>query len=281
MIVVTGATGNVGRPLVESLAGAGHAVTAVSRGVSSPVPARRGVTPVTADLAVAGSLTPALQGAKALFLLVSGAGAHVDGAAVLEGAARAGVGRVVLLSSQAAGTRPGSVSHAPLAALEEDVRSSGMDWTILRPGGFTTNAFAWAPSIRARRTVFAPYPDVALPAVAPLDIAETAAAALTGDDHAGRTYTLTGPEPTSPRRRVEILGAALGERLELVELEHDQAREQLLQVMPEPVADGTLDILGRPTPEERRVSPDVDDVLGRPASSFADWAARNVEAFRR
>lgn len=280
MIVVTGATGNVGRPLVESLARSGHAVTAVSRGVTAPPPALAGVTSVTADLADAASLTSALTGAKALYLLVSGAGAHVDGPAVLRRAAEAGVERVVLQSSQAAGTRPDAVSHAPLAALEQQVRASGMAWTILRPGGFTTNTFAWLPSIRGQRSVFAPYADVALPAVDPLDIADVAAAALTGDLHAGRTYTLTGPAATSPRRRAEILGDALGETLAFVELEHDQAREQLLQVMPEPVADCTLAILGRPTPDERRVSPDIETVLGRPATSFATWARRNIEAFR-
>lgn len=280
MIVVTGATGNVGRPLVESLARSGHAVTAVSRGVTSAPVTLPGVAPVAADLADAAGLAPALHGAKALYLLVSGAGAHVDGPALLRRAAEAGVERVVLQSSQAAGTRPDAASHAPLAALEQQVRSSGMAWTILRPGGFTTNAFAWVPSIRERRTVFAPYADVALPAVDPLDIADVAAAALTGDSHAGRTYTLTGPEATSPRRRTEILADALGEDLALVELDREQAREQLLQVMPEPVADGTLAILGRPTPDERQVSPDVETVLGRPATSFDTWAGRSIEAFR-
>ncbi|MBB1157234.1 NAD(P)H-binding protein [Amycolatopsis dendrobii] len=280
MIVVTGATGNVGRLLVESLAGAGHAVTAVSRGVTSPPPARPGVTSMVADLADAGSLVPALKGADALFLLVSGAGAHVDGEAVLRAAAEAGVSRVVLQSSQAAGTRPHAVSHAPLAALEETVRSSGLEWTVLRPGGFTTNTFAWISTIRAQRKVFSPFGDIALPAVDPLDIAEAAAAALTGDGHAGQTYVLTGPEATSPRQRTEILGAALGEPLEFVELGRAQAREQMVQQMPEPVADGTLDILGKPLAEEIRSSLDVEKVLGRPATSFASWVGRSVDAFR-
>jgi len=280
MIVVTGATGNVGRLLVESLTGSGHPVAAVSRGLTAPLPTQPGVTPMVADLAEAASLEPALKGAEALFLLVSGAGAQVDGAAVLHRAAEAGVQRVVLQSSQAAGTRPTSVSHAPLAALEQAVRSSGLEWTILRPGGFTTNTFAWAPSIREQRKVYAPYGDVALPAVDPLDLAEVAAAALTGHGHAGRTYVLTGPEPTSPRRRTAILGEALGRDLDFVELGPEQARAQLLQVMPEPVADGTLAILGRPTAAELRVSPDVEQVLGRPATPFATWAARSLQAFR-
>ncbi|WP_037370430.1 NmrA family NAD(P)-binding protein [Amycolatopsis orientalis] len=279
MIVVTGATGNVGRSLVESLAESGHAVTAVSRGVSSPPPSRPGVTPIAADLADVDSLIPALKGADALYLLVSGAGAHVDGEALLQAAADAGVSRVVLQSSQAAGTRPDAVSHAPLAALEETVRSSGLEWTVLRPGGFATNTFAWIPSIRAQRTVFSPFGDVALPAVDPLDIAEVAAAALTDTGHSGQTYVLTGPEATSPRQRAQILAAALGEPLEFVEVTREQAREQMLRQMPESVADGTLDILGQPLPEELRISPDVEKVLGRPATSFASWVGRSVDAF--
>ena len=279
MIVVTGATGNVGRPLVGALANAGHTVTAVSRGTTASLPSRPGLVPVIADLADARSLEPALRGAKALFLLVSGAGAHVDGPAVLRAAADAGVSRVVLLSSQAAGTRPDSVSHAPLAALEDALRSCGLEWTILRPSGFATNAFAWIPSIREHRTVLAPFADVALPVVDPLDIAAVAAQALTDGSHAGATYVLTGPAPASPRERTQILADALGEPLGFEELSKDEARAQLLRFMPEPVADGTLDILGQPTQEEQRVSPDVRVVTGRSAHTFADWARRNVDAF--
>lgn len=279
MIVVTGATGNVGRPLVGALANAGQTVTAVSRGTTASLPSRPGLVPVIADLADARSLEPALRGAKALFLLVSGAGAHVDGPAVLRAAADAGVSRVVLLSSQAAGTRPDSVSHAPLAALEDALRSCGLEWTILRPSGFATNAFAWIPSIREHRTVLAPFADVALPVVDPLDIAAVAAQALTDGSHAGATYVLTGPAPASPRERTQILADALGEPLGFEELSKDEARAQLLRFMPEPVADGTLDILGQPTQEEQRVSPDVRVVTGRSAHTFADWARRNVDAF--
>ena len=79
MIVITGATGNVGQPLVELLADAGHSVTAVSRAKSAPLPTRPGVVTAVADLADVTTLAPALAGADALFLIVSGAGAHVDG----------------------------------------------------------------------------------------------------------------------------------------------------------------------------------------------------------
>ncbi|MFI0768876.1 NAD(P)H-binding protein [Streptomyces sp. NPDC021218] len=281
MIVVTGATGNVGRPLVEALAAVGEQVTAVSRrptGAELP----EGVRHHRADLADPGSLRPVLDGADALFLLFAGellAGTAQTGA-LLDVARSAGVRRVVLLSSQAAGTRPDAVSHAAMRAFEDTVRPSGLDWTILRPGGFASNAFAWTESVRKERMIAAPFADVGLPVVDPEDIAEVAAATLRGRGHAGRTYELTGPAPVSPRQQAQTIGDALGEPVRFTELSRERARAEMLRFMPEPVADGTLDILGEPTAAEQRVSPDVERVLGRPPRAFADWAMRNIAAFR-
>jgi len=283
MIVITGATGNVGRSLTASLVSAGHAVTAVARGTSADLPNGTGIIPVTVDLtapSAAQSLAASMAGAKALFLLVPGVGADVDAPALVETAATAGVQRVVLLSSQAVGTRPGTAAYAPMAAIEDAITRAGLEWTILRAGGLASNAFAWVPTVRARQTVFAPYGDVALPAIDPLDIAEVAAAALTGHGHAGQTYVLTGPEATTPRERTEIIARAIQQDLAFIEVSPDGAREQMLQFMPAPVADATLAILGHPTQEETQVSPDVEKVLGHPARSFADWAQRNAPAFR-
>jgi uncharacterized protein YbjT (DUF2867 family) len=283
MIVITGATGNVGRSLTASLVSAGHVVTAVARGTSADLPSGKGIVPVAADLtdpASAQSLAAHMAGAKALFLLVPGAGAGVDAPALLKMAATAGVQRVVLLSSQAVGTRPGAAAYAPMAAIEDAVTNSGLEWTILRTGGLANNAFAWVPTLRARQAVFAPYGDVALPAIDPLDIAEVAAVALTGDGHPGRTYVLTGPQATTPRQRTESIARAIRQTLAFIEVSPEDAREQMLQFMPAPVADATLAILGHPTPEEAQVSPDVEHILGRPGRSFADWAQRNATAFR-
>lgn len=280
MITVTGATGNVGQPLVAALLEAGHPVTAVSRGLSGATPDRPGLRTLRADLADPKTLPPAFEGAEALFLLVSGAGAHVDGPRVLALARDAGIERVVLLSSQAATTRPEQPSHEPLRVLEDAVRGSGMDWTILQAGGFHSNAVGWAPSIRSEKVVYAPFGDVALPSVDPRDLAEVAAATLTEPGHAGRSYTLTGPVATTPRERVDALAEVLGHPLSFVEVSREQARSQLLQAMPEPVADGTLAILGDPTPAEVAVSPDIATVLGRSPSTFADWVKRHAELFR-
>ncbi|GIJ76400.1 Uncharacterized conserved protein YbjT, contains NAD(P)-binding and DUF2867 domains [Micromonospora phaseoli] len=279
MIVITGATGNVGRVLVEVLAAAGEQVIAVSRG-TSPVSLTDGVRYQQADLAEPETLRPAVDGARALFLLVSGAGAHLNPSDILDVAKAGGVQHVVLLSSQAAGTRPQSVSHAPLRGIEGVVQQSGMAWTILRPGGFASNAYAWTESVRTQRTVAAPFGDVGLPVVDPADIAEVAATVLREGEHAGRTYELTGPALTTPRQRTRIIGEALGQPVRFVEQTREQARAQMMRFMPEPVVDGTLAILGAPTPAEQRISAHTAQVLGRTPRTFDDWALRHIHAFR-
>ncbi|MGW8762769.1 NAD(P)H-binding protein [Streptomyces sp. NPDC055815] len=271
MIVVTGATGNVGKELVRILVGAGERVTAVSRR-RAQLP--DGVRHVAADLADPPSLASALEGAEALFLLVAGE----DPEGILGLAEAAGVRRVVLLSSQGAGTRPGVYRHP--VAFEDAVRRSGLEWTVLRSGGLNSNAFAWAESIRAERTAAAPFGEVGLPTVDPADVAEVAAVVLREGGHAGRTYDLTGPAPVTPRERAEAIGDALGAAVRFVEQTREEARAQMLAFMPEPVVEGTLAILGEPLPAEQGTSPDVERVLGRAPRAFADWAARTAPAFR-
>ncbi|MFJ2751445.1 SDR family oxidoreductase [Streptomyces sp. NPDC087297] len=271
MIVVTGATGNVGRELVRILTAGGERVTAVSR---RPGPLPEGVRHHPGDLAEPQSIAPALDGADALFLLVAGE----DPQGILDRAAAAGIRRVVLLSSQGAGTRPEVYAHP--ARFEEAVRRSGLEWTILRSGGLDSNAYAWAESIRTTRTAAAPFGDVGLPTVDPADIAEVAAAVLRDPGHAGRTHELTGPAPVTPRERAEAIGAALGEPVRFIEQTREEARAQMLTFMPEPVVEGTLAILGEPLPAEREPSPAVREILGRAPRPFTDWAARSAPAFR-
>lgn len=305
MIAVTGATGNVGGELVRMLVSAGERVTAISRRPASPERAspedavsaedaaspgesgsygegaspwaggsEPGVIRRRGDLAEPAGLGEALDGAKALFLLVAGD----DPQGILGQAEAAGVEKVVLLSSQGAGTRLRAYPHP--AAFEAAVRGSGLDWTILRPGGFASNAYAWAEGVRTRRAVAAPFGDVGLPVIDPSDIAEVAAAVLRQAGHGGRVYELTGPEAVTPRDRAALIGEALGEPVAFTEQTREEARAQMLTFMPEPVVEATLAILGDPSEAERAVSPDVARVLGREPRSFADWATRNLAAFR-
>ncbi|MFE0511304.1 NAD(P)H-binding protein [Streptomyces sp. NPDC058964] len=273
MIVVTGATGNVGRALVRMLVGSGEAVTAVARRIPQGA-APQGVRTVAADLGRPESLTPALEGADALFLLVAGE----DPGGILQRAAAAGVRKVVLLSSQGVGTRPGVYAHA--AGFEAAVAGSGLDFTVLRSGGMASNALAWAEPIRLHRTAAAPFAEVGLPFVDPDDVAAVAAAVLRQDGHDGATYVLTGPEVTTPRQRAAAVAEAIGEPVAFVEQSREEAHAQMSRFMPAPVVAGTLAILGEPTDEERRVSGDVGRVLGRAATPFGAWAVRNAGAFR-
>ncbi|MCT2543409.1 SDR family oxidoreductase [Streptomyces atratus] len=279
MIVVTGATGNIGRPLTQALAEVGQQVMAVSRHTAA-VP--NGGRHVAADLAKPASLKPALAGAKALFLLLSG-DLHATGANpadIISEAAASGVRRVVLLSTLGVVTRPSGRTRIAMRALEDMLRESGLEWAILRPGGFASNALWWAESVRAQQVVAAPFGDVGVPIIDPADIAAVAAACLLDDRHTGAVYELTGPEVITPRQQAEAIAAALGSPVRFHELTRHEAKTAMTQSMPAELADDTLDILGSPSPAELRVSPDVQQVLGRAPRPFADWAARNVAAFR-
>ncbi|WP_405791441.1 NAD(P)H-binding protein [Streptomyces sp. NBC_00029] len=279
MIVVTGATGNVGRPLTQALTEAGEQVTAVSRH-RAELPEE--VRHLSADLAEPAALTAALTGAKALFLLLSG-NLHAPRARptdIIRLAASSGVRRVVLLSSQGVATRPLGPSRVAMRTVEDALRDSGMDWVVLRPGGFASNAFAWAESVRTQGTVAAPFGDVGVPVVDPADIAEVAAACLLDNRHTGAVYELTGPEVITPRQQAEAIAAALGSPVRFRELTREEAKATMARFVPIELADDTLDIISAPNPAELRISPDVEGVIGRVPRSFNDWVARHVAAFR-
>ncbi|WP_280255392.1 SDR family oxidoreductase [Nocardia wallacei] len=280
MIVVTGATGNIGRTLVPMLADAGEKVGAVSRGSAVSLP--DGVDHRRADLADTAQLPSAFAGADALFLLLSGELGFTgpDPAETIRIAADAGVRRVVFLSSLSVVTRPGRLSATRLVDFEAALRNSGLEWTVLRPGGFFSNSFAWADSVRTERAVFAPFGDTGLPHVDPADIAAVAAAALRSPEHAGKVYTLTGPRSVTPREQARALAAGLGEPVRFVELSRAQAFTAMTEFMPGPVAEDTLSILGEPTAAELAVSPDIERVLARPATDYATWVRANLAAFR-
>jgi uncharacterized protein YbjT (DUF2867 family) len=271
MITVTGATGNIGRPLVAALAAAGEQVNTVSRGEAEST---EYVTHYRADLSEPATLKSALDGAAALFLLTRDPALDLD--PVLAEAAAAGVGRVVLVSSIRTVSR-GDLSQQ---GFEGAVRNSGLDWTILRPGAFHSNAAGlWGERIRGERMVKAPFGDVAHPAIDPADIAAVAAKALTEDGHAGESYAITGPAAISPREQTAAIAEAIGETVRFVEQTRDEAFAAFSRIWPPEVVEGTLTVMGDPNEVERRVTGEVERLLGRPATSFGDWAKRNAAAF--
>lgn len=270
-ILVTGATGTVGRRVVEQLLERGAHVRALTRDPArAELPA--GVDVVRGDLTDPASLEPALDGVTGLHLITFGGGLFAPletGEAILGLARKAGVRRVTVLHG--GGATP----------MESAVRASGFDWTVVMPVEFMANALEWAPGIRSEGVVREPFVDRLSAMVHESDIGAVAAAALTEDGHGGQEYLVTGPQVLTVRDKAAAIGAARGADVELVELTEEQALESWRgQGMPEDVIAFLIDVYRDTPPEGRTVLDTVEKVTGRPARTFAQWAEEHAEHFR-
>ncbi|AXK34079.1 NAD-dependent epimerase/dehydratase family protein [Streptomyces armeniacus] len=270
-ILVTGATGNVGRNMVEQLVRAGQHVRALTR---DPAAARlpEGAEAVAGDLNDPPSLARALDGVTGLHLItIGGAGGETLGTApeIMELAARAGVRKCTVLWSGTEGP------------VEEAVEKSGLEWTMLQPVEFMSNMRGWIESVRDEGVVREPYGAERSALVHEADIAAVAVAALTGDGHAGRRYVVTGPEVLTVPGKVRALSEALGRELQFIELDEAQARENMRAAgATDEVIDFVLGWHADPPPMAYTVLPTVEEVTGRPARTIAQWAEENAELFR-
>jgi uncharacterized protein YbjT (DUF2867 family) len=279
MILVTGATGNVGREVVELLLGEGETVVAVTR-TPSAASLPGGAEVVGGDPSRPTTLTSALYGVDTLFLVPRAVGGAT--AELLSLARETGVPRVVLVSALTVEYPVGERRFADeFRAAEDAVRTSGLEWTLLRCADFDANALAWAPQIRSAGVVYGVYGEAATSPVHEADIAAVGARALVDEGHAGRSYVLTGPQSLTQPDKVRIIGEAIGRELSWVEIAPDRLREGLLAQgvpadVPERLIGSLADYAKRPGPS----STDVQDVLGRPARTFAEWAVDRADAFR-
>lgn len=268
MILVSGASGNIGTELVRLLVGSGQPVRALVRDAAR---APAGAEAVIGDLTEPTDLN--FDGVNALFLMSGYPG-------VVEAAAAAGVDRVVVLSGSSAesGDRSNAVSRYMIET-EDAVRASGLTWTILRPSAFMSNALDWAPQLADGDTVRAQFPEIAAAVIDPYDVASVAAVALTSDGHGAATYRLTGPEALRPAERVRILGAALGRDLTCVPLSDEQTRAELQASMPDPYVEAFWNFYVDGALDESLITSTVTEVTGRPARTFAQWAADHAGDF--
>lgn len=265
MILVTGATGRVGQEVVAALTGQGHHVHAASRG-----PARQASEPrVTwhrGDIRDPESLRPALEQVDAVFLFPVFGGC--DGFVRL--AFDAGVERIVLLSSAAVtDPEPNPIGRAH-RQIEEAIEASGLEWTFVRPTVFMANDLAWVPAIRGRRPVELAHPDAAMSPIAEHDVAAVAAHALT-HDLGGRALEITGPEPLTQGQRLREIGEALGREISWREIPERTAAQRLSAEMPQEAVDYLLGNLRRAQERPSRPTPDLPDLLGRHARTYAQW----------
>ncbi|WP_332840212.1 SDR family oxidoreductase [Streptomyces buecherae] len=280
VIVVTGATGNVGRSLVSQLLAEGHPVRGLTRDPDrAALPT--GAEAVRADFADPAALAALFVGATGLFINLSAVGEHTP--AVLAAAIPAGVRRVVMLSSGAVDDDPDETNPlvAHHVAPERAVMASGAQWTLLRPNGFAVNSFQWAPQIRAGDVVRAPFAGARSAPIHEADIAAVAVRALVDDGHHTAIYRLTGPEAFSNAEQVGIIGAALGRELRYEEIPRAEVKPELFPHVPPGMLDTVLDALAAAAAEEPEVSTAVAEVTGRPALTFAQWASDHAAAFTR
>ncbi|MGW6442131.1 NmrA family NAD(P)-binding protein [Lentzea sp. NPDC055074] len=267
-ILVAGATGNAGTQVVRALLALGQPVRAITRNASTArLPA--GVEVVEADLTKPETIP--FDGVTGVHLL---ANAGEDYAALLTGpelvrrAEEAGVRRVTVLWS---GFR---------SPLEEAVTASSLEWTVLRPMDFMSNALGWAEQVRREGVVREPFAYARSALVHEGDIGAVAAAVLSGGGHGGRTYTLTGPESLSVPEQVATISEAIGREIGYVEQSEEEARDEMLRAGRAPELVDVLLGWKRDMPAEGyTVVTSVEDVLGRPARTFASWARERAGAF--
>lgn len=276
-ILVTGARGSVARSLVRQLASAGHKVRAASRDPHAlDLPAEL----VTADLAQPDTLSDALIGISKVFLYPEPTG--LDG--FMAQALGAGVEHIVLLS--AAGADP--TSEDAITRLhgeaERAVSRTDIPWTFLRPGGFATNRLMWADTIREHGVVRDPFPESQSSLIHEADIAAVAFHALTEPGHEGAAYTLTGPESLTQRRHADLIGEAIDRPVtfELQSLDDYRATAMARWGSwgsPE-IVEARIRRIAALVDHPAPITDIVQQVTGRPARTFADWAADHAHAFK-
>jgi uncharacterized protein YbjT (DUF2867 family) len=276
VLLVTGATGNVGREVVAALAARGEDVRAVVRDPAR-ASAPAGVELVQGDLELPESLTPALAGARGVFLL----GGWSDMPGLAQRIERAGVERVVLLTSRSVvgGRADNPVTRMWLDA-EAAVRATGLAWTLLRPSGYQSNALRWLPQLQQGDVVRAPWPDVAIAAIDPADIAAAAAVALTEPGHAGEAYSLSGPEPLTPADQVATLAGVLERPLRYEPLSDEEARAAMAADTPEPYIEAFFRFYSAGEFDDSPVLDTVERITGRPPRTFAKWARAHAAELR-
>ncbi|GAA3553158.1 NAD(P)H-binding protein [Kribbella ginsengisoli] len=275
-ILVTGATGSVGRLLVDELVASG--VSSVRALTNNP---RRAALPAGVEVAEGylgrpSTLPAALKGVDTVYL--APLPAAVD--SFVECAVEAGVRRVVVLSGEPAEYEAaGDPSGWHYYKVERAVEEAGFEWTHLRPGQFMNNTLDWAASIKAEGVVRAPYPEAVQTPIDLADIAAVARVVLLDERYAGRKLVMSGPEAITQPEEVALIGAAIGRSVRFEALTRAEALAAWAPSMGVQTAEWLLD--GFRMMSEYRMTPEptVLEVTGRAALSYREWAVRNAAAF--
>jgi uncharacterized protein YbjT (DUF2867 family) len=275
LIVVTGATGNVGRPLVAELAAAGARVRAVTR---TPQSAQFG-----SSVEAIGSVAVALRRASAVFLNSRALGPQL--ADVVAQCVQAGVEKLVALSAINAdddfSRQPSRVRGDRNREVEQLAVNSGLAWVSLRPTVFATNfAGMWSAQIRAGDVVAGPYASASAAPIVDGDISAVAARALLTDELVGQQIPLTGPQAFTNSELVRVIGTVLDRPLQYREVPAHLVRQRFIGLgFAAEFADAYTAMLAETLDKPALVTQGVEKILGRPATTFADWVSANRDLF--
>ena len=265
-ILVTGATANIGRRIVDHLIDLGaNDIRALTK---NPAKAKLpdSVAAVTGYLGDPESLPAALDGVERVYL----APLPHTLAATLDLVKKAGVEYVVALSG-----------GAHWQAHSDTIAASGVVNTQLGPGEFLENFAMWSEPIKATRTVREPYPSVVEAPISMDDIARVAATLLVKPErsHYGRSYELTGPEALTRAQIAEQIGVGIGVDVTFEQCSRAEAEEALRPIMGDEVG-WYLDLMAEGVDAPQQANQVVAELTGTPAEPVAQWAARNAAIFR-
>ena len=285
MIFITGATGKVGQELVEQLAAQNVEFRALAHSPASAQKLRaQGIETVEGDIAKPDTFAAALQDVDHLFLLTSGGPNQVEVEnGVVDAAKQAGVRHIVKLSVFGADPQSPVLLTRPHALVEQHIRNSGLDYTILRPNSFMQNfAVNDAPTIKAQGAIYSSVNEGRISHVDTRDIAAVAVAALTQSGHTGQTYELNGGEALTYAEVAQKLSVHLGKPINYVAVTDEQARAGMIGAgVPEAYADGLINLFQAYRANlAAALSNDIAQVLGRPPRTLDAYFADNIAAFR-
>ena len=280
-VLVTGATGRIGRAVIDRLLDAGIPVRALTHRPEAAATLPASVDVVIGDLTAPESLDPALHGVGAA-LLVWTVPPVTAPAVVRRLATRAQ--RVVFLSAPYQTPHPFFQQPNPMATLfagiEQLIEAAGLESTIVRPGMFASNALSWwAPAIRADAAIRWPYAAAETAPVDDRDVAAIIARTLYQDGHVGGDYVLTGPESLSQADQVSIIGDVLDRPISLEELSPDEFRREAEGTWPHPALDMLLGAWAATIGTSAFITTTVGDILGSPPRSFRQWVTDHAPAF--